>query len=225
MDLSFPLYATARNNMVDSQVRPNKVTDPRLLDAMRRLPRELFVPPALAALAYVDEDIPLGQGRVLMQPLAIARLVQLARGRAGEKALVVGAGAGYGAALLAACGCVVTALEEDGRLIAMAQKALSRLAPAVRIVQGELAAGVKAGAPWDIILIEGAVAAAPPSLAAQVAHGGRLVTVLAAAGSVGHAVLGEPVGTAGASRLQLREMFDCSTPLLPSFRPAPAFVF
>ena len=106
-------FAEARNNMVDSQVRPNKVTDPRIVAAMRQLPRERFLPPALAALAYADEDVPLGEGRVLIEPMVIARLVQLTAIAAGERALVVAAGTGYGAAVLAACGARVTALEES----------------------------------------------------------------------------------------------------------------
>ena len=82
-------FAEARNRMVDSQVRPNRVIDPRITGAMRRLPRERFLPPGLASLAYADEDVPLGNGRVLMQPMAIARLVQLAAPMRGEQALVV----------------------------------------------------------------------------------------------------------------------------------------
>jgi protein-L-isoaspartate(D-aspartate) O-methyltransferase len=225
MDQPFFDYAAARNNMVDSQVRPNKVTDPRLLDAMRTLPREQFVPPWLAALAYIDEDIPLGAGRVLTEPMVVARLVQLARGRPGERALVIGAGTGYGAALMAACGCDVTALEEDKALITIALRVLPRLAPTVRVVEGQLSAGLMQGAPWDIVLIEGAVGEIPSALAGQIGPGGRLVTVLAGSGGAGRAVLAEPTGTPEAPRLRAREIFDCNTPLLPSLRPVPTFVF
>src|SRR5438270_2057562 len=104
-------FEDARNRMVDSQIRPNKVTDPRLLRAMRQIPRERFLPPELAAAAYVDEDVPLGRGRALMEPMVIGRLLQLAAVTPGEQALVVAAGTGYGSALLAACGVRVTALE------------------------------------------------------------------------------------------------------------------
>jgi protein-L-isoaspartate(D-aspartate) O-methyltransferase len=104
MDRPITDYTAARNLMVDGQVRPNKVYDPRIIAAMRRLPRERFVPPALAARAYADEDVNLGNGRALMEPMVIARLVQMAAVRPGERALVVASGTGYGAALLAACG-------------------------------------------------------------------------------------------------------------------------
>src|SRR3954453_9482861 len=96
-------YAAARDHMVDGQLRPNKVTDPRIVRAMGTLPRERFVPPHLATLAYTDEDLPLPGGRSFMEPVVLARLIQLARVRSLERALVVGAGAGYGAAVLAAC--------------------------------------------------------------------------------------------------------------------------
>ena len=217
-------YTAARNNMVDGQIRPNRVTDPRVLTALRTLPREQFVPAALAPVAYVDEDVPLGNGRVLMEPLIVARLVQMARVRAGEKVLVVGSGTGYGAALMAACGGEVSALEEDDTLMAIALRVLPRVAPGVRLVDGRLAAGLPASAPWDVIMIEGAVTAIPPALAGQLAPGGRLVTVVMQAGAPGgQAVLAEAIGPGGA--LRSRAMFDSGTALLPSLRPAPAFVF
>ena len=115
--------------MVDSQIRPNKVVDPRILRAMRELPRERFVPTALRSLAYADEDVPLGNGRALMEPMVLARLVQIAAPVAGERVLVVGAGGGYGAAVLAACGANVTALEEDEALLGLARQLLPAIAP------------------------------------------------------------------------------------------------
>ena len=219
-------YSAARNNMVDGQIRPNRVTDPRVLDAMRRLPREQFVPAHLSSLAYIDEDLPLGGGRYLVEPLVTARLVQMARVRTGERALVVAAGTGYGAAVMAACEAHVTALEEDEALMAIALRVLPRTAPSVRLVEGRLAAGLPGDGPWDVIMIEGAVTAIPDAYAGQVAAGGRLVTVLAPTGvSGGRAILAEPVGAGAGQRLRAREMFDCSTPLLPGLSPAPSFVF
>ncbi len=178
MDIEPLDFTDARNRMVDSQIRPNKVTDPRILSAMRQLPRERFLPPELRTRAYVDEDVPLGGGRVLMEPLVIARLVQLLAPGAGERALVVGAGVGYGAALLAGCGVRVTALEEEPTLAELAKSTLADLAPGVSVVVGPLAAGWKSGAPYDLVLIEGAVADIPDAIAAQLrADTGRLVTV------------------------------------------------
>lgn len=215
-------FAEARNRMVDSQIRPNHVTDPRITAAMRRLPRERFLPAGLAPLAYSDEDVPLGNGRVLIQPMAIARLVQLAAPMPGEQALVVAAGTGYGAALLAACGPRVTALEEDPVLLAIARHALTEVAPEVSVVSGLLTAGWAAGAPYDVILLEGAVQAIPAALGKQLRnHSGRLVAVLCTDGRTSQAVLAEATGVG----LRAQPMFDCNIPALPSLLPAPAFAF
>jgi protein-L-isoaspartate(D-aspartate) O-methyltransferase len=221
-EVSSDLFARARSHMVDSQVRPNRVSDARIVEAMRRLPREHFLPPHLAALAYVDDDVPLGNGRVLIEPMVIARLVQLATPMQGERALVVASGPGYGAALLSACGARVTALEDDPALLGLAHSALTAAAPEVAIVSGPLGAGWPSGAPYDVILIEGAVPSIPPALAQQLHHeGGRLVTVIRGDSCVGHAVLAEPTPVG----LHAQAMFDCATPPIPSLRPAPSFVF
>jgi protein-L-isoaspartate(D-aspartate) O-methyltransferase len=212
----------ARNNMVDSQVRPNKVADPRILAAMRRLPRERFVPPSLASLAYADTDVPLGRGRVLLEPMVIARLVQLTAVAEGERALVIAAGPGYGSALLASCGARVTALEDDPALLAQARLLLGELAPGVSLVSGPLAAGWPAGAPYDVILIEGAVTDIPPAVSEQLREGGgRLVAICTDGGTGGQAVLAE--ATMGGLRKQ--PMFDCASPPIPMLASAPAFVF
>jgi len=212
----------ARNNMVDSQVRPNKVADPRILAAMRRLPRERFVPPNLASLAYADEDVPLGRGRVLLEPMVIARLVQLTAVAEGERALVIAAGPGYGSALLASCGARVTALEDDPALLAQARLLLGELAPGVSLVSGPLAAGWRAGAPYDVILIEGAVTDIPPPVGEQLrASGGRLVAICVGGGTGGQAVLAE----ATIAGLHKQPMFDCAPPPIPVLASAPAFVF
>lgn len=215
-------YEIARNLMVDCQVRPNKVTDRRIVAAMRSLPRERFVPPALAPLAYSDEDVPLGGGRFLTEPMVISRLVQITAPRAGERALVVAAGTGYGACLMAACGVWVTALEEDAGLLATARGLLAEFAPAAVLVHGKLADGWESGAPYDIVLIDGAAPAVPPALLAQLAPvGGRIAWVHAVPGGMGCAMIGERSGAGIASQ----EVFDCAIPSLPSLRPRAGFVF
>jgi len=221
----------ARNRMVDSQVRPNKVSDPRILDAMRQLPRERFLPETQLALAYADQNVPLGGGRVLLQPLALARLVQAAEPMPAEKVLVVAAGTGYSAALFAALGCDVTALEEPGPLLDVARSALAATAPAVRLVSGSLPAGWPAGALYDIILIDGAVPEVPATVASQLnRETGRLLTIVGPNGSIGGiqrtghtglAMQAEPT-PAGVS---LRALFDFLCPILPGFAVAPAFEF
>jgi protein-L-isoaspartate(D-aspartate) O-methyltransferase len=215
-------FANARNHMVDSQIRPNRVTDPRILAAMRRLPRERFLPPSAEALAYADEDVPLGNGRFMLEPMVLARLLQAATLRDNERVLVVGAGTGYGAAVLAACGCRVTALEDDAGLLAIANGILPVEAPSVTLVSGPLAAGWPAQGPYELILIEGAVPHIPPALAAQThQESGRILAAICAPGRITQAVIGEatPAG------LAVSPLFDCATAPLPSLRMVPAFAF
>jgi protein-L-isoaspartate(D-aspartate) O-methyltransferase len=223
MDQAAQAFAEARNHMVDSQVRPNKVSDPRIIGAMRRLPRERFLPSHLAPLAYADGDVPLGDGRVMIEPTVIARLVQLMAIAPGDRALVVAAGTGYGAALLAACGARVTALEEAAPLQAVARTLLAELAPSVSLVAGPLAAGWAPGAPYDVILIEGAVRDIPPQIAEQLhRETGRLVAIRTGSGAgICQAVLAE-VTTAG---LRPQPMFDCASAPIPSLLRSPGFVF
>jgi protein-L-isoaspartate(D-aspartate) O-methyltransferase len=215
-------FADARNCMVDSQIRPNRVTDPRVLSAMRRLPREQFLPANVWALAYADEDVPLGNGRYMLEPMVLARLLQAANLRDNERVLVVGAGTGYGAAVLAACGCRVTALEEDTSLLAIAGTVLPQEAPGVTLVSGPLAAGWPAHGPYDLILIEGAVSRIPPALAAQThRETGRILAAIHAEGRTTQAVIAETT----AFGVGISPLFDCATPPVPSLRQAPVFAF
>ncbi len=204
--------------MVDCQVRPNHVSDIRVSGAMRRLPREAFAP--LGAMAYADADIALGGGRYLFNPMLTARLAQAALGHRPKHALVIGAGAGYLAAILGDAGVAVVALEEETRLDTGALKTYGRN---IEAVTGPLAAGWPAGGPYDVIVIEGAVPAIPALLADQLTPLGRIVAVLADDGKdgIGRAVLAEPAGSGFAART----LFDCTARLLPQFRPAPSFSF
>ncbi len=215
-------FAAARTMMVDSQVRPNKVTDSRVISAMRSLPREAFLPAALQARAYADDNVPLGNGRVLPAPMVVARMVQFSLIEGGPKILVVGAGTGYGAALLAACGEIVSAVEDDVNLLAIANPALSTYAPGVSLVEGPIAAGSTAGAPYDCIFIEGAVEQLPQALVDQLAPDGVVVMVRCDAGvRIGQAVLGRKAS----GGMSFVPVFDCALPPLPALRLAPEFVF
>jgi protein-L-isoaspartate(D-aspartate) O-methyltransferase len=215
--------AAARDVMVDGQLRPTNVTNALVLEAMRSLPREAFLPPSLAPLAYIDDCLKITPTRSMLTPLTLARLIQLASPLPGETALVIGAGAGYGAAVLAACGVHVTALEQDETFLALSRQAAAHVVsnPPVTWVTGKLADGAPDRAPYDLILIEGAVRAIPDRIARQVAQNGRLVTVLCPPRGVGVAVVAEP-STDGLSE---RRAFDAAAPLLPELLPAVAFAF
>lgn len=216
-----PDLVSTRNRMVDTQIRPLQVHDPRIIKAMRELPRERFVPAASAGLAYADRGVMLGAGRVLMEPRIIARMLQVAVPHLGEKALVVAAGTGYAAALLAVLGLHVTALEQDAQLAADGARICAEWAPAVRFEVGPLAAGWKPGAPYDLIVIDGAVRALPEALGGQLAPAGRVAAVLWPEGRVGCVVLAE----ASSHGLRARPQFDAATALIAELAPLPKFAF
>jgi protein-L-isoaspartate(D-aspartate) O-methyltransferase len=215
----------ARNRMVDGQVRTADVTDLRILAAMLELPRERFVPPDKADLAYTDLDIPLGSEspgavpRRLMRPRNLAKLIQAANVSATDRVLDVGCGTGYGAAVLARLAAEVVALDEDRALTALTAKALADCHN-VTIMAGPLAGGVPARAPYDVIVLEGACEVSPRALFDQLADGGRLVCV-EGRGLAGRAML--YVASGGA--VSGRSVFDAAAPLLPGFAAPAAFVF
>jgi protein-L-isoaspartate(D-aspartate) O-methyltransferase len=214
-------YVTARRNMVESQLRPNKVTDQVVLDALAAVPRELYVPEPLRGVAYVDEDIPLGGGRFLMEPMILARLVQLAAVQPGDAVLVVGSGTGYGAAIVSRLANRVVALESDRGLAQSAAENLKAAGAAnVAVIEGPLPAGAPQLAPFDVVFFEGSVDAVPPAVVEQLANGGRLVAVVNQDG-IGRATLMTRRAGVGASRVA----FDAAVPRLPGFEKVAAFVF
>lgn len=213
-------YAVARQHMVDSQIRTNKVTDERLIDAIRAMPRERFVPDSLRARSYVDDDVELAPGRFLMEPMVTARLIQAAEVKPANIALVVGAASGYAAALLARLADTVVALEADA---ALAQRASSTFADLgidnAAVVEGPLAAGCAKHAPYDVVFLDGAVEQVPQSLVDQLGEGGRMVGVVND-GGVGRAMLW--INSGGA--LSKRILFDANVTPLPGFKAPARFV-
>src|SRR5215470_15865453 len=176
-------YALARHNMVESQIRTNKVTDPALLAAFDAVPREQFVPAALRSVAYVDEDIPIGKGRHLLEPMVLARLLQLAEIAPGDVVLDVGCATGYAAAIMARLAKRVVAFEQDGELRSAAERNLAALGAAnVTLLEGALSEGAASHGPFAVILLEGCVETMPPALTGQLAEGGRLVGVIRRSG-------------------------------------------
>lgn len=215
-------YDTCRYRMIQNQIRTNRVTDPLIIAAMSELPRERFVPDALRGIAYVDEDVPLGGGRFVMEPLATALLLQAAAIDADDVVLEVGCGTGYATAIIARLASTVVALESDPALAARASATLAELGiNTASVVEGPLRDGWPSQAPYDVIVFGGAAAAVPPALTGQLADGGRLMAVLAAGKGVGCGTLFLRCG----ETISRRPLFDASVPLLPEFLPEPSFRF
>ncbi len=216
-------FARARRFMVDGQLRPNQVQDPRILSAFGDLAREAFIPSELAPRAYADADVPLPGGRCLIQPMVMARLFQLAELKRGDRTLLLGAGCGYGAAVLAAVGATVTALENDPVLLGLAQAGLARCLPeaSVRLLREDPAHPPAGLGPFDVIIIEGGVAAIPRPIETLLAEGGRLVALVTAGGPPARATLVRHIG----GSFTPRTAFEAHAAPLPAFQPKPSFAF
>lgn len=215
-------FALARHNMVESQLRTNRIVDEGLLDSLRTIPREQFVPKTRHHLAYLDEDVPLGQDRFLTEPMVMARMIQALELTGEEVVLVIGAGTGYSAAVISRLAATVFALENDPQLASEAGSHLTNLGlDNVVVVEGPLQAGWPADAPFDAILIDGAVAEIPEAIVSQLRDGGRLVTVEKQHEQIGHVSVVTKFGETASSR----PIMDASVPYLDGFRKKPSFVF
>lgn len=215
-------YAAARHNMVENQIRTNRITNNTVVDALDGVPREVFVPKQLRGVAYLDADIDLGGGRYLMEPLVFAGLLQAAEIKADDVVLDIGCATGYSAAVLARLASTVVALESDGELVVRAGALLAGLSvDNVAVVSGPLAEGDSAHGPYQVIVIEGAVPQIPQLLLRQLANGGRLAAVVAAESGIGRATVVSRIGDVFSARL----VFDASVHPLPEFHRRSSFVF
>lgn len=217
-------FAQSRRRMVDNQLRTNDVTDHRILDAMEFVPRERFVTGSKRAIAYIDEDLPVGtdsSGRFLMKPHIFAKLVQLAGVQADDIVLVIGAGSGYSTAVLAQLAASVVAVEQEPALANAAGEMLVELGiENGAVVEGTLVDGCASEGPYDVIVVDGAVDELPEALLAQLKDDGRLV-VIEGRGGAGVARLYQSSEGAVSGRFG----FNASTPTLPGFEKAAEFVF
>lgn len=212
---------TARRNMVNNQLLTNKLTDDRVAQALLLVPRENFVPKSLRGVAYLDEDIPLGTGRYLMEPMTFARMLQSAAIERGDVVLDVACATGYSTAVLAQLASAVVGLETDAEAVAGAEAQLATLnIDNAAIVAGKLTDGCAAQGPYDVIFVNGAVEELPKDYFGQLAEGGRIV-VVERQGQAGRAVL----YTNRDGLLSRRELFDAMIPVLPGFQMAEAFHF
>lgn len=216
-------FALARHNMVEGQIRTNRVTDQSVIDAMNEVPRETFLADCLKARAYIDEDILVAPGRIMMEPMVLARLLQAARIENTDLGLVIAAATGYEACVVSRLASAVVALENTAALAANARDHLAAQgADTVSVLQGALEKGHPGQGPYDVILINGAVGALPSTLIDQLADGGRLVYVkMSPTVGGGKAVLvSKENGVVSES-----EVFDASIPALPEFAAPPKFTF
>ncbi|MDX2275417.1 MAG: protein-L-isoaspartate O-methyltransferase [Hyphomonadaceae bacterium] len=214
-------FARARHLMVESQVRTNDVTDTRILHAMRTLPRERFAPPAQRTLAYADLELEVAPGRTLLRPRDLSKLIQALAPQPNERSLELAGATGYGAAVLAACCKEVLTLDPDANISFTAQAALESAGVAnVKAVSTETKAGWADGAPYDVILLNGASEILPEAWLAQLAQGGRL-GVIVREGAAGRA----RIYTRAGDTIAYRVAFDAAPPVAPGLTRAPAFQF
>lgn len=216
-------FETARKMMVDCQLRPTKVTDERVLEAFGSVPREEFVAKHQRAVAYVDEDLALAGGRCLMEPMVLARMVQALKIRSNDNLLVVGAGVGYGSAIVARLGGSVISVETRAQLVDKAQETLVSIGvDNAAVVKSRLTEGYPKEGPFDGILIEGSIEVTPNKLLAQLTPAGRLVAVWRPSGA--------PIGVASiwtrsGDGFARQPLFDAQVPLLDDFKAKEEFVF
>jgi protein-L-isoaspartate(D-aspartate) O-methyltransferase len=218
-------FSTARQYMVDGQVRPSDVTDDRILEAMLSVPREVFVPASKQALAYLDLDLDVTEGgavsRCLITPALLARTRSEALISASDRVLVVGCATGYAAAIVARFAAEVRATESDPALAAKATAAFAQLGIQNATVKTAAAAdGDAAGAPYDVIVLNGATEIVPTGLFGQLKEGGRLVGVFGLTPPPRATLVTHSHGDFGH-----RELFDATAPVLPGLERLPAFVF
>jgi protein-L-isoaspartate(D-aspartate) O-methyltransferase len=218
-------FSTARQKMVDGQVRTNDVTDRRILDTMLGLPREDFVPEDKRALAYLDLDLdvaPAGSAkRFLVKPVLTAKMLQAAGVAAADNVLIVGCATGYAGAIAAKLAAKVTATESDPALVTKGNEILAQLGLSnVTFKVAEAAAGDPEGAPYDVIILNGATEVTPETLYGQLKVGGRLVGVFAMSRPARAMIVTHSHGDFGN-----RALFDAAAPVLPGLERRPAFVF
>ena len=214
-------FAERRRIMVDTQVRPSDVTKFPIIDAMLTVPRERFVPDALRETAYMGEHVPLGDGRVVLDPRVLAKMIEAVDIDRDDLVLDIGAGLGYSAAVMARMAEAVIALEENPEFAKEAERVLGENgADNVAVVEGALADGAAKHGPYDVIIVEGGAEVIPDAITSQLKDGGRIVAIFAD-GRLGTARVGHCFDGA----ISWRSAFNANAPTLPGFERAREFVF
>ena len=212
-------YVSRRTMMVDTQVRPSDVTKFPIIDAMLNVAREAFVPDEMREAAYVGENIDLSDGRVVLEPRTLAKMLDALDIQPDELVLDVGCGLGYSSAVIARLGEAVVAVEEDADMAREAQSLLSANgADNAAVVEGRLVEGAKKHGPYDAIILQGGVAHVPDTILDQLKEGGR-IAALFMEDSLGIVRIGHKIG----GSVTWRFSFNAAAPVLPGFERVPTF--
>jgi len=216
-------FAKLRKAMVDSQIRPNKVIDERVIRAFSNVPRELFVSRQMQELAYIDEDIQLSGGRVIIEAMVMARMIQAMKLTPSDNVMCIGAGTGYGAAILSSLAASVIAIETRTQMVEKAQQIVAGLDIGnVAVVKSRLQDGYPSEAPYQGIIIEGGVEYVPQVLFDQLSDGGHMVSVLRPQGlDVGEATIWHKRN----GHVTPKALFTAQVPVLDEFKLKPKFMF
>lgn len=213
-------FVTRRRMMVDTQVRPSDVTKFPIIEAMLRIPREVFVPAEKKEAAYIGRNIRLGDGRVVLDPRTFAKMLDALNVDYDDLVLDIGAGLGYSAAVIARIAEAVVAVEDDESRASEAEALLPEHVDNVIVHTGPLAEGAPGHGPYDAIIVEGGIETLPEALAAQLKEGGR-IACLFMDGELGVVRIGWKVDGA----ITWRFAFNAAAPVLPGFEKAQAFAF
>ena len=216
-------FVTLRKAMVDSQIRPNKVIDDQVIEAFSTVPRELFVNRHMQEMAYIDEDIHLSGGRFIIEAMVMARMVQALKLTPSDNVMCIGAGNGYGAAILSSLAASVIAVETRSQMVEKAQQIVAGLDIGnVAVVKSRLQDGYPSEAPYQGIIIEGGVEYVPQALFDQLSDGGHLVCVLRPRGlDVGEATIWHKLS----EHVTPKALFTAQVPVLDEFKSKPKFAF
>ena len=220
--MKLPDFRKMRGAMIDSQLRPSGITEPNLIAAIKYVPREMYVPSDVSALAYLDEEVEVVPGRYLLSPLAGCLMMSALEIRPTERVLIVGGTTGYSASILARLCAHVTLVEDDATLVRRAGSAISKTGVSnVSVVEGPLAEGCAEGAPYDALLIDGKVEAVPEALIAQVREGGRIAAVIAERGDAPSVA----IGRVGGGHIGWTRLLEAGAPALKGFERPRVFEF
>jgi len=212
-------YAARRTMMVDTQIRPSDVTTFPIIDAMLNVPREAYVPDALREAAYVGENLDLGDGRTMLDPRTLAKMIDALAIEPQHVILDIGCGLGYSTAVLARLGEFVVAIEDDATRAADAQTILSENGvDNAAVMEGALTDGAAKSGPYDVIVLQGAVETVPEMLMSQLREGGRIAAIFAE-DALGVVRIGHKIEGA----MNWRFSFNAGGPLLAGFENAAAF--